>query len=93
VRSLARRRLAGGTGAVNRSGSDHAVFRGDVIERDWYKGVASPIRLERSKPSLRSVPPTFGQDTHEVLMELGYSRDEIDALTAKGAVCGPERRR
>ncbi len=73
--------------------SPHAVYRGDVIERDWYKGVASPIRLERSKPSLRGLPPTFGQHTSEVLMELGFSRDEINALVAKGAVCGPERRR
>ena len=29
--------------------SAHAVHRGDVIEKDWYKGVASPIRLARSK--------------------------------------------
>ena len=43
--------------------SPHTIHRGDVIEKDWYKGVASPIRLERSKPSLRSVPPTFSQHT------------------------------
>jgi len=57
------------------------------------QGVASPIRLERSKPSLRSVPPKFGQHTAEVLMEFGYSKGEIDALTAEGVVCGGERRR
>ena len=33
--------------------SAHTAHRGDVVEKDWYKGVASPIRLERSKPSLR----------------------------------------
>jgi formyl-CoA transferase len=73
--------------------SPHAVHRGDVIEKDWYRGVASPIRLERSKPSLSGVPPIFGQHSQEVLMELGYSEDEINALVAQGAVCGSERRR
>ena len=24
----------------------HTIHRGDVIEKDWYKGVASPIRLD-----------------------------------------------
>jgi crotonobetainyl-CoA:carnitine CoA-transferase CaiB-like acyl-CoA transferase len=69
------------------------VHRGDVIEKDWYRGVASPIRLERTRASLRSVPPTFSAHATEVLTEFGYSRDEIDALVAKGVVCGPERKR
>jgi crotonobetainyl-CoA:carnitine CoA-transferase CaiB-like acyl-CoA transferase len=71
----------------------HTLHRGDVIEKDWYKGVASPIRLSRSKPSLRRVPPKFSQHTAEVLGEFGYSTSEIDALVAKGAVCGSERKR
>jgi formyl-CoA transferase len=73
--------------------NDHTVHRGDVIARDWYKGVASPIRMQRSKPSLRSTPPKFGQHTKEVLGEFGYSGREIDALIASGAVCGSERKR
>ena len=72
--------------------SPHAAHRGDVIEKDWYKGVASPIRMERSKPELRSVPPTFSQHAAEVLTEFGYSGDEINALVANGVVCGRERR-
>jgi formyl-CoA transferase len=71
----------------------HTTHRGDVIEKDWYKGVASPIRLERSNASLRNVPPKFSEHATEVLTEFGYSRDEIDALVAKGVVCGPERKR
>jgi formyl-CoA transferase len=54
--------------------------------------VASPIRLERSKSSLRRVPPKFSQHATEVLTEFGYSRGEIDALVARGVVCGPERK-
>jgi len=71
----------------------HTLYRGDIIAKDWYRGVASPIRLDRTKPSLRRTPPKFGQDTREVLGEFGYSNDEIDALVAKGAVCGGERKR
>jgi crotonobetainyl-CoA:carnitine CoA-transferase CaiB-like acyl-CoA transferase len=73
--------------------NSHTVHRGDVIEKDWYKGVASPIRLDRSKPSLRRVPPKFSQHATEVLTEFGYSGREIDALVATGVVCGPERKR
>jgi formyl-CoA transferase len=71
----------------------HTVHRGAVIEKDWYKGVASPIRLERTKARLRNVPPKFSAHATEVLTEFGYSRGEIDALIAKGVVCGPERKR
>ena len=73
--------------------NDHTLHRGDVIVRDWYKGVASPIRMQRSKPGLRSTPPKFSQHTREVLGEFGYASDEIDALIASGAVCGTERKR
>jgi formyl-CoA transferase len=73
--------------------SPHTLHRGDIIEREWYKGVASPVRLERSKPSLRRTPPTFSQHATEVLGEFGYSTAEIDALTAEGVVCGAERQR
>jgi crotonobetainyl-CoA:carnitine CoA-transferase CaiB-like acyl-CoA transferase len=72
--------------------SAHAVSRGDVVEEDWYKGVASPIRLARSKPSLRGLPPKFGQHTAEVLAEFGYSTSEIEALTTEGVICNQRRR-
>jgi crotonobetainyl-CoA:carnitine CoA-transferase CaiB-like acyl-CoA transferase len=49
--------------------------------------------MDRSKPSLHSTPPKFGQHTQEVLSEFGYSKGEIDALVAKGVVCGSERKR
>src|SRR4029078_7075784 len=35
----------------------HTIHRGDVIEKDWYKGVASPIRLDRTQPSLLPLAP------------------------------------
>jgi formyl-CoA transferase len=73
--------------------SAHTVHRGDVVEKDWYKGVASPIRFDRSKASLRGVPPKFSEHASAVLTEFGYSKGEIEALVKKGVVCGPERKR
>jgi crotonobetainyl-CoA:carnitine CoA-transferase CaiB-like acyl-CoA transferase len=73
--------------------SAHSVHRGDVIEKGWYKGVASPIRLERTKARLRNVPPKFSEHATEVLTEFRYSLGEIEALIAKGVVCGPEHKR
>jgi Predicted acyl-CoA transferases/carnitine dehydratase len=71
----------------------HTVHRGDVIEKDWYKGVASPIRLSRSKPSLRHLPPKFSEHAASVLAEFGYSQREIETLVKDGTVSGPERQR
>ena len=49
-----------------------------------------PVKYDGHTPALRRVPPTVGQHTDEVLAELGYDRDEIEALRAAGAV-GPDR--
>jgi formyl-CoA transferase len=71
----------------------HTIHRGDVLEKDWYKGVASPIRFERSKASLRHLPPKFNEHAAAVLAEFGYSSHEVEALVAEGVVSGPERKR
>ena len=73
--------------------NEHTIYRGDVIAKDWYKGVASPIRMQRSQPSLRHLPPKFSEHSAEVLTEFGYSMREIDALVASGVVCGRQRKR
>jgi formyl-CoA transferase len=71
----------------------HTIHRGDIVEKEWYKGVASPVRLARSKPSLRRTPPKFSEHAAEVLGEFGYSTAEIEAMVANGVVCGAERKR
>ena len=48
--------------------------------------LAHPIRYNGEPPPLRRRPPLLGEDTDEVLRELGYADDEIEALRTGGAV-------
>jgi crotonobetainyl-CoA:carnitine CoA-transferase CaiB-like acyl-CoA transferase len=47
--------------------------------------LGSPLRLSRSKPRRGAAAPTLGADTREVLREVGYSDDEIEALVDAGS--------
>jgi formyl-CoA transferase len=60
--------------------------RGMVVEHGGYKGVASPIKMSRSKSATRLTPPDFGADNDKVLKEAGYGDAEIAALKSAGAV-------
>jgi crotonobetainyl-CoA:carnitine CoA-transferase CaiB-like acyl-CoA transferase len=66
--------------------SAHSKHRGVVVQKDWYKGVASPIRFDRSKASLRHAPPAFSEHAAEILTEAGLKQAEIDDLVASGIV-------
>jgi len=45
-----------------------------------------PIRMSDTPTSIRRGAPTLGADTGEVLVELGFTADEIEALRAGGVV-------
>jgi formyl-CoA transferase len=60
--------------------------RGMVVEQGTYKGVASPIKMARTKSSARTTPPDFGVDNDSVLKEAGYSDADIAKLKTAGAV-------
>ena len=47
---------------------------------EQYQGVASPIKLSRTPASYRLAPPSFAQDTNEVLIRHGFSQKQIDVL-------------
>jgi crotonobetainyl-CoA:carnitine CoA-transferase CaiB-like acyl-CoA transferase len=50
------------------------------------KVVGCPVRLTRTPPSVRTAPPMLGQETDEILAELGFSADRIRSLHTGGAV-------
>jgi crotonobetainyl-CoA:carnitine CoA-transferase CaiB-like acyl-CoA transferase len=45
-----------------------------------------PIKLHTTPGAVRHAPPTLGQHTDDVLAELGYSVEQIEALQASGAI-------
>lgn len=51
------------------------------------KLLSPPVKFSDAKPSIRSAPPTLGQDTHEILGEmLGMNADDIESLKSEGVV-------
>ena len=50
------------------------------------RGVASPLRLMDTPPTLRYPPPALGEHTELVLKELGLDTQAIAALRADGVV-------
>jgi len=48
--------------------------------------VRAPVRFSEPQPAVRTHVPELGQHTEEVLLEIGYSWDDIVALSAAGAI-------
>lgn len=48
--------------------------------------VGFPVRMSDSKVGIRNRPPLLGEHTEEVLLSLGYSSGDIEALRAAGAI-------
>jgi crotonobetainyl-CoA:carnitine CoA-transferase CaiB-like acyl-CoA transferase len=48
--------------------------------------VRPPFELHATPAGVRMPPPLLGEQTDEILVELGYHRDEVAALRAEGAV-------
>jgi crotonobetainyl-CoA:carnitine CoA-transferase CaiB-like acyl-CoA transferase len=72
--------------------SDHAKHRELVVEDGPYRGTGFPVKLSESEAQLRWGPRPFNADGPAVLLEAGYSEEEVEALQAAG-VLPTERRR
>jgi formyl-CoA transferase len=64
----------------------HTRHRAMIYERGAYKAVGPAVKLSRTPPALRRLPPRFGEANREVLREAGYGDAEIDALIRDGIV-------
>jgi formyl-CoA transferase len=51
--------------------------------------VGVPVILSKTPGKVRNLAPEFGQHTEEVLLESGYSWEEIADLRSKGAIGAP----
>jgi crotonobetainyl-CoA:carnitine CoA-transferase CaiB-like acyl-CoA transferase len=56
------------------------VVHADDPELGRVPHVRTPVRLSRSSVTVRSVAPTLGAHTTEVLSQLGYTRAELETL-------------
>ncbi|KAI0006457.1 CoA-transferase family III [Xylariaceae sp. FL0662B] len=71
---------------------EHTKARNMVVEMEHelcgpIRMVNTPVKYSESKPSIRSVPPTLGQHTDEILGDiLGLESSEVASLKEKGAV-------
>ena len=72
--------------------SAHTKHREMVVEKDWYKGTATPIKMSRTPGSVRSAPPRFSEHARQIMQEAGFSTAEIDKLAATGVVCETRRK-
>jgi len=48
--------------------------------------IANPIKMSKTPATLRTPAPEFSQHTEEVLLENGYTWDDIDRLKSKGVI-------
>ena len=60
----------------------HTEASGMILHDGAFRTVATPLRADGERLSLRQLPPAIGEHTRTVLAELGYANDRIDALIA-----------
>ena len=53
------------------------------------RSMRHPVSWKKSTPGAPRIAPTLGQHTREVLAEMGYAQEQIDAMLAAGAAIGP----
>jgi crotonobetainyl-CoA:carnitine CoA-transferase CaiB-like acyl-CoA transferase len=56
-----------------------------------YRHIESPIKMSATPTSLRRSAPLVGEQTDEILAELGYSTQEIDEMIERGDARRPRR--
>ena len=64
----------------------HAGIFADTTNPDVPRTVNNPIRLGFAKPRTSGRPSAVGENNEDVLRELAYSADEIEALKKAGAL-------
>jgi crotonobetainyl-CoA:carnitine CoA-transferase CaiB-like acyl-CoA transferase len=69
---------------------NESIVEYDLPRAGRIRTLNHPIRYNGATPPLRRMPPAVGENTDEVLTELGYRPDEIAGLRTAGAI-GPDR--
>lgn len=67
----------------------HTEHRQMLVRRGNYIGLRAPMRLSATPDQPGAAPPTFSQDSGDILVRLGFSTQEISTLRASGAAPCP----
>ena len=70
----------------------HTAHRNMIVEKDWYKGTATPIKFSRTPAVMKSAPPKFSQHAREVLAEAGFDEAAIARLAETGVLAEKRRK-
>jgi crotonobetainyl-CoA:carnitine CoA-transferase CaiB-like acyl-CoA transferase len=62
------------------------VMRIESESGDTIPLLGTPVKLSDTPGGIRTAPPAFGGNTHAILLEFGYSIEEIKVLEEKGVV-------
>ncbi len=62
---------------------------GMLQQVDGLDALASPLQVDDERLTHRLPPPLLGEHSAEVLRELGYAQNDIDALVGRGIVGSP----
>lgn len=69
----------------------HTRHREMLVEKDWYRGTGTPVKLSRTRGAVRSLPPAFGEHCKALLDDLGFETGEIEQLLDDGIVLDERR--
>jgi crotonobetainyl-CoA:carnitine CoA-transferase CaiB-like acyl-CoA transferase len=51
-----------------------------------FKAINSPVKFSQTPATIRSLAPEMGQHTEEILLELGYTWDDMAGLKKEGVI-------
>ncbi len=51
--------------------------------------MGSPFKMSRTPGKVSKAPPQLGEDSESILVEIGYSREEIESLKKDGVIMSP----
>jgi formyl-CoA transferase len=69
----------------------HTAHREMLVEMGEFRWSGVPIKLSRTRGTVRRPPPEFDQHVDEILKEAEFSPDEIAALRDQGVIGSPRR--
>jgi hypothetical protein len=73
------------------TGDEQALANGFMEEMDYANGdkimmPTMPLMMDSLGPVKTQIAPLVGADTAEVLLNLGYTQEQIDAMDAAGSI-------